>query len=93
MDYVLVVEMMSVVAQHRFEGSAAFAFAFAAVEIFEGPGQKQSGTAGHAPSPSNLKCVGADGRFARKPLFLSRPTFAFASLRRLALRVRRIIFV
>jgi len=85
--------MMSVVAQHQFERSAARALA--AVKILEGPGQKQSGTAGHAPSPSNPTCVGADGRSERKPLFLSRPTFASStlSLSKFTQYVRRITFV
>jgi hypothetical protein len=83
--------MMSVVAQHLFERSAALALA--AVKIFEGPGQKQTGTAGHAPSPSTPTCAGADGRFMRKPLFLSRPTFPMALSVSLTRHVRRIIFV
>jgi hypothetical protein len=83
--------MMSVVAQHQYEGSAALTLA--AVKIFERPGQKQTGTAGHAPPPSNPKCTGADGRPMRKPLFLSRPTFAFGTMRRIALRVHKISFL
>lgn len=44
--------------------------------IFKGPGQKQMGTYGHAPFPSTPTCVGAIGRSAHLPLFLSRPILA-----------------
>jgi hypothetical protein len=43
--------------------------------ISERPGQKQTGIAGHAPSPSIPTCTDAERRLVRKPLLLSRPTF------------------
>jgi hypothetical protein len=48
---------------------------------FEGPGQKQSRTTGHAPSPSTPRS-GADGCPGRA-LFLSRPINFASSLRKL----------
>ena len=41
--------------------------------ISDRPGQKQTGIAGHAPSPSIPTCTDAAGRYVRKPLLLSRP--------------------
>ena len=83
--------MMSVEVQHPFERAAALAPA--AVKIFQGPGQKQTGTAGHALPPSNPTCAGAAGRLERKPLFLSRPTFHSPATRKFTHYVRRISFV
>jgi hypothetical protein len=62
------------------------------VESFDGPGQKQMGTAGHAPSPSIPTPPIAFGRTEHKPLFLSRPTFAAPalSMRELSHRLFRI---
>jgi hypothetical protein len=80
------------VEQHQFEDSAALVVV--AGKIFEGPGQKQLGTASHAPSPSIQTHPAADGRPQQTPLFLSRPTFSAPaiSLRKLAQHVRRIHF-
>jgi hypothetical protein len=81
---------MLVVEHHQFENSAARVVA--AKKTFEGPGQKQIGTAGHAPSPSIQTLPAADGRPKHSLLFLSRPTFSgpAISLRRLSQHVRRI---
>jgi len=78
LDYVLGVETMLVVEEHQLEISDAPTAA--AGRIFEGPGQKQTGTAGHAPSPSIQTRPAADGRPERTPLFLSRPTFSTRAL-------------
>jgi hypothetical protein len=82
--------MMSAVAQHLFERSAALAIA--AVKIFEGPGQKQTGTAGHAPSPHS------DMRGRRRALHAQAAVFVpanfFSSATHLfAWHIRSIIFV
>jgi hypothetical protein len=42
--------------------------------IFDRPGQEQTGSAGHAPSPSIPTCTRAEAAQVRKPMFLSRPT-------------------
>jgi hypothetical protein len=61
-------------------------------KIFEGPGQKQIGTADHAPSPSIQTHPAADGRPEHTPLFLSRPTFSAPAipLRKLSQHVQRL---
>ena len=48
--------------------------------IFQGPGQKQMGAAGHAPSPSIPTPPFAVGRAEHEPRLLSRPTFPALAL-------------
>jgi hypothetical protein len=90
MHYVLQVETMLVVEAHQFESSVALSAA--AGKNFEGPGQKQTGTAGHAPSPSIQTRLAASRRPERTPLFLSRPTYSAPalSLRKLFQHVQKV---
>jgi hypothetical protein len=83
---------MLVMEAHQFESLVALSAATG--KNFEGPGQKQTGIAGHAPSPSIQTRPAADGRPERTPLFLSRPTFSAPalSLRKLFQHVQKVYF-
>jgi hypothetical protein len=56
------------------EGGFSYVVVAEMNSIFDRPGQEQTGSAGHAPSPSKPTCTGAAVASVRKPMFLSRPT-------------------
>ena len=61
--------------------------------IFDGPGQKQTRTAGHALFAPTPTCAGITPQPAHKPLFLSRPILACESesLRKFRLHESKLI--
>jgi hypothetical protein len=61
--------------------------------IFDRPGQEQTGSAGHAPSPSIPTCAGAAKLPVRKPVFLSRPTLTHSAPSLLSLIKHRIVVI